>query len=484
VFLIAFLSMALQVQLLIGSDGLDPLAPKLAAARERGLDAGVVYANPTLFWFLDSDAAIAGVCWAGVAVSVALTMLVCPRGCLAVLWALYLSLVTACGEFLAFQWDNLLLETAFFSIFYAPGGWLPYDGVRRQALTPPHPAARFLLVWLLFRLNFESGLAKWTFGDPHWSLSSLTAMVDYYETAPLPTWVGWYVHQLPRWVHVGCAGFTLVVELLAPFLLFGPRLARLVACALFFAFQLSIELTANYFIFNLLSVVLCLPALEDVKPGFRARWLPSLVDWRGRLFAAAAACLVLLTVEHAAIRVARADPPRFIHDIDRAVAPFRTINSYHLFAHLTLTRPEVEIQGSDDLENWQAYDFHYKPGDLTRAPAFVAPHQPRVDFRLWFVARLVPRPEQPGALRVQWADRGGLVNQIVKLLSRGNAAAAPLFRTDPFNGRAPRFVRVVIWQYRMTSLAERRASGAWWKREPAAIHPYTHDTSSGAPPRF
>lgn len=482
IYLAAFLSMGVQVRLLVGARGLDPVAPKIEAALERGVGVAEIHANPTLFWIAASDGALVGVCVLGCVAALLLGTLVAPRAALALLWALYLSLATACGEYLAFQWDNLLLETAFFSFFYAPPGLRPFAAEAEPP--PPHPAARFLVVWLAVRLHVESGLAKWTFGDPNWRLSHLTAMVDYYETAPLPTWVGWYVHQLPRGAHVACAAFTLAVEFVAPWFLFGPRWARWGAVALLAAFHASIQATANYCIFNVLSVVLCLPALECTTVPWRARWLSALVDWRGRLFAAFAAGLFLLTIQNACVRVLRWELPPVLEDVERTIGPFRTIHSYHLFAHLTLTRPEVELQGSDDGRAWKAYDFHYKPGDLTRAPAFVAPHQPRVDFRLWFVARLVPRPEDPGAYRVSWADRAGLWNQITGRLAKDPAAVAPLFRVDPFSGRAPRYLRLVIWHYRMTDLAERHATGRWWKRTEVAVHPYVHDTTTGDPPRF
>jgi hypothetical protein len=470
-----------QVARLAGDDGLLPARQWMEAARGRLSALDCWLGAPTLFWLHISDGALVGATIAGALASLALVLLAAPRLCLAAIWILYLSLTSVCGEFLSFQWDNLILESAFFALLYAPAGWLPYHN---KVPPPVHPAYRFLLVWLLFRLNFESGLAKLCFGDPHWLPWDLTAMVSYYETAPLPTWIGWWVHQLPQWAHIGCGAFTLLVELVVPFLLFGPLRARRIAVAILVPFQLSILLTANYFIFNYLSLALCLPALEANPGTLRNRWLPRLVDWRDRAAAAFAALCVALTIVTGTLGLAHPDGRGFLTDIGGAVGPLRTFNVYHLFAHMTLTRPEVEIQGSDDGVEWRAYDFCYKPGDVMRAPGFVAPHQPRVDFRLWFLLRLVPNPNDPDHPRVRFGERPDYVNRLVDLLSRKPEAVTPLFRDDPFGGRAPRYVRLAMWRYRMTDLAERRASGAWWKRELLAIHPYVHDTRSGQFPRF
>jgi hypothetical protein len=467
VYCIAFVSLGAQLRLLAGADGLAPIAPLLDGARGR---AGVVAANPTLFWLGASDAALCAAAAAGAGFSLLLFFLVWPRACLAAIWILYLSLTVACGDYLGFQWDNLLLESAVFSFLYASKF--------------PHPAFRFLLLWLVFRENFESGVAKLNFGDAHWSPWDLSAMKDYYETAPLPTWLGWYAHQMPAWAHKGCAAFTLVVELLVPFLLLGPLLARRIAVAIFFAFQSSIELTGNYFIFNILSLVLCIPALEPVEGRARDRWLSALAGWRGRAAAALAALLFVVSIANGMQRVGRIEMPKFAADALRLIDSFRSINSYHLFAQLTLTRPEVEIQGSDDGSDWRAYDFVYKPGDVMREPGFVAPHQPRVDFRLWFAARLVPRPEEPGQFRLAYVDRGGMLNQIVARMSQKPEVTAPLFRVDPFAGRAPRYIRLAFWRYQMTNFDERSKSGAWWKRTFVAYHPYVHDTKSGRRPEF
>ena len=172
VFLIAFLSLRSQIDVLISSDGLLPVCDYVSASDSPW------WQLPSLFRLACSDSLLHVAAIIGAIVSLCLIFLVRPQFCLVVLWLLYLSFVTAGRDFFSFQWDNLLLETAFFSFFIAPSGLHGSKG------RPADPVAIFLLQWLLFRLHFESGAAKLLTGDPSWR--DLTAMVSYYETAPLP----------------------------------------------------------------------------------------------------------------------------------------------------------------------------------------------------------------------------------------------------------------------------------------------------------
>ena len=94
-----------------------------------------------------------------------------------------------------------------------------------------------MLRWEWFRIYFESGIVKLASGDPHWR--DFTAMDEYYQNGPLPTWIGWYVQHLPHWYHAATVAFTLVVELLLVWAVFLSRPFRL-ACAAVVAFPLSI----------------------------------------------------------------------------------------------------------------------------------------------------------------------------------------------------------------------------------------------------
>jgi hypothetical protein len=448
VFLSAFLSLLAQITALVGDDGLLPARDFLARA-------GGVLDAPTIFrWIGTTDGTLRGLALLGVAVSGALVCNVAPRWCLVVLWAVYLSFVTIGQDFFAFQWDNLLLESAVVAVFLAPGGLRPRDA------PAPHPVAVLLALWLLFRLHVESGLAKLLLGDPSWR--NLTALASYYETAPLPTWVGWWVHQLPLGAHRATALVTYVVELAFPFGLLGPRRLRAVVFAGMVAMQLVILLTANYGFFNHLSAALCLFVLDDGHLGWVAARFGRSLAPRPPRPASRAASIVLAPVATGLIAlslVAFAPLVPALREESRALAPvhrmagrWRSVNAYHLFAQMTYVRREAVIEGSDDGITWLPYELRWKPGDPRRAPAFVAPHQPRLDFQLWFLL-LGGRDVPPYFLHL-----------LERLETRPDAVAG-FFARDPFAGRAPAHVRVAAYRYAFTDIATRRATGAWWTRQ-------------------
>lgn len=443
---IAFASLLVQVLVLYGEDGLLPACSYVDALRIQQTWWGA----PTLFRLGCSDFLLQLAAGGGIVAGLALSAGLVPLACLAVAWMLYLSFVTVGQDFLHFQWDNLLLESLFFAALVTPPGW------RLRHLAEPSRAGSFLMLWLVFRLHFESGLAKLLSGDPTWR--DLTAMASYYETAPLPTWVGWYVHQLPEWMHRVTSAYTLVVELLVPPFLFVGRRTRAAIVVVLVMLQAGVILTANYTFFNYLSIVLCLYALDDghldwlvgrqspatpaaVEPGR----LPSWLVWTAAL---ALAVLSLVPFTRWVAPLPSLDPIR------QAIAPFRTLNAYHLFASMTLVRREPAIEGSYDGSEWRAYEFHHKPGEPQRAPAFIAPHQPRVDFRIWF---LLLGPQQ------RWG--APYFDRILHQLLHSPGSVAPLFVDDPFLREPPRHLRVSVYRYRFTDAPTRRDTGAWWQRE-------------------
>ncbi|HEU4649216.1 MAG TPA: lipase maturation factor family protein, partial [Gemmatimonadales bacterium] len=258
VYLVAFVSLATQVTGLVGVHGLLPAGRFLDQARSV-YGAQAYWLLPTLFWFGSSDLALQLAAWGGAVLALLLVADIAPLLVLVLLWALYLSLTVAGQSFLSFQWDALLLETGLLAILWAPAEWLP-RGARRI----PSNAVRLLLVFLLFKLMFLSGVTKLLSGDPTWR--SLTALDYHFETQPLPPWTAWYAHQLSSGVHRAATLVMLVIELVAPWLLFAPpryRTLRLAGCAALVLLQLGIAATGNYGFFNLLAIVLVVPVLDD-----------------------------------------------------------------------------------------------------------------------------------------------------------------------------------------------------------------------------
>jgi lipase maturation factor 1 len=446
VFLIAFVSLLVQLDVLIGSRGLLPAATLLRGPAR-------VLELPTLFWLDAGDGTLHAAAIAGVALSVALALGVAPRWSLVGLFALYLSFVNAGQDFLAFQWDNLLLETAVVALVVAPGG------IRPRPTPSPHPLATLLVLWLVFRLHVESGLAKLLLGDPTWR--DLTAMATYYETAPLPTWVGWWAHQMPLWGHRACGAFVYAVELVLPLFLWAGHRLRTAVFLLAAGMQGFIILTGNYGFFNYLSLVLLLFILDDEH----LRWLAACA---GRALPvppprtpsrAGTAMLAVVVATGIALSVVQFLPfvggiaplNRRLTPVRHALAAFHVVNAYHLFARMTLVRREPVIEGSADGTTWLPYELRYEPGDPDRPPPFVAPHQPRVDFLLWFLL----------------LGRGGApyFDALLHRLLAAPDVVAPLLARNPFPDAPPRLVRVAIYRYRFTDRATRRATGAWWQRD-------------------
>lgn len=447
VFLVAFLSALSQLELLVGEKGLLPAGEFLARARAEASPLLL----PTVFWLHCGDAALVAVAVAGAIASVGLVLGFAPRLCLAAAWALYLSLATVGQDFFQFQWDTLLLESAFCAFFVTPGGLRP----RRETTPPPHPIGVFLMLWLVFRLHAESGGAKLLSGDPTWR--DLTAMRTYYETAPLPTWIGWWAHQLPLWAHEATSAATLVVEIAFAPLVFLPwRRVRLVAFVSMVALQAGVALTANYGFFNWLSAALCLWVLDDGHfPRVATR--PAAEKSPRRTFALALVALLVVplsVVPFLGFLNPSGRAIRSVWPIARTLQAYRSINAYHLFASMTIDRYEVVIEGSEDGRTWLPYEWRHKPGDPARAPGFVAPHQPRADFQAWF---LMIRGRQP---REPWFAA------LLERMEKEPGTVSALFSADPFAGRPPKELRVRAYRYRFTDRATRRATGAYWNREP------------------
>ncbi len=449
IYLIAFLSLLAQLDVLFGSRGLLPVQQYLEAIRS----SASLLQVPTVFWISSSGAALHAAAIAGAVLSCGLIFNIAPLYCLIASWALYLSFASVGQDFLSFQWDNLLLESSLFALFLTP------RGLRPRHAPPPHPIAVFLMLWLLFRLYGESGAAKLLSGDPAWW--NLTAVASYYETAPLPTWIGWYAHQMPMWAHKLSALLCLVVELGVPLLMWGPRKLRGVVFVVLVGLQIAIVLTANYGIFNYLTIALGLFLLDDGH----VRWLAERCGVKLRAYPLSAPnrfhTAVLGMVAAVAIPVSTVPFLPFLHldGVNREVLPvrrvldrFRSLNAYHLFAQMTLVRKEVVLEGSADGSSWSTYEFRWKPGEPNRPPPFIAPYQPRLDFQLWFL--LLGGP-----------PRARYFTSLLGNLFDAPAAMQPLFSRDPFPDQPPAFLRFAIYRYRFTNVAERRATGAWWHRD-------------------
>ena len=440
-YLVAFISFAVQVSVLIGADGVLPLEYYLNAVKEQlGTDAFTRL--PTLFWFSHVDGFIKFVCIAGIVLSLSLITGFLLRTSLVMLYVLYLSLVHGGQVFMSFQWDFLLLECGFLAIF------LPWGST----------IIVWLYRWLVFRFMFLGGVVKIVSGDKSWD--SLTALSYHFETQPLATPLSWYVHHLPESVLMAGTGTTLIVELLVPFLIFTPRRFRHIAAWCFLVIEMCILLTGNYNFFNLLTIFMCLFLFDDVAvkrliPG-RILLVMSNTNYPGAgIFASSCALLMALTsIYMGATQITRimgADRGLQYSAVYRFLTPFGIVNTYGPFAVMTKVRNEIVIEGSADKNTWLEYQFKYKPGNLEKCPGWVAPHQPRIDWQMWFAALHKPEHER-------W-----LFNLLIRLLQNSEPVTA-IFNYNPFPDDPPASVRARFYEYTFTSTEERKETGRCWNR--------------------
>jgi hypothetical protein len=490
VHLIALFSLWGQIHGLVGSAGILPVGEFLERASAR-LGPEAWWRLPTLCWLHAGDGMLTALCATGVGLAVLLILGIAPRWSLVGLWGAYLSLSIAGQAFLSFQWDTLLLETTFCAIWYAPPGiW------RRGQPPPAFPWTRWLLWFLAFKLMFLSGATKLLSGDPTWWQG--TALNYHYFTQPLPSWVSWYAHHLPREWHRVSLWCMFIVELALPFGILAGRWGRAVFALGTIVLMAAIELTGNFGFFNLLTAVVCLPLLDDAVLGRWANCCFGKLMWQqwcgrgaipstataavdpplARLRAARAvgsACVCgvmlfisMLTLLREMVRTQRPDklPAAVVHSLNFAdrwilrwsepalldcLAGFRTINGYGLFRVMTTRRPELVIEYSDDGRTWHEYDFRYKPGRLNRPPPVVAPHMPRLDWQMWFAA-LHPRGH------AYW------LTALAARILEGNPHTARLMGVPEISAHPPKFVRWVYYEYQFSDPVQKQTRGEWWFR--------------------
>jgi hypothetical protein len=451
VSLAAFVSLHVQVIGLLGDEGVLPLAPRLARARFE--DA------PSLFFLLGaSDAVLHAVAVLGEIASLALAVGALPGLAALLAWAAYLSFVSVGWPFFPLQWDTLLCEAL---VLVAAAS--PWDRVlvRPSALPEPSPVARFALVFLVCRLHFASGLVKLLSGDPRWA--DLSALSYHFETQPLPNPIAPYVHALPATVLAAATLLTLVLEIGAP-LLAPLRPARPLVVASLVGLQALIALTGNYGFFNVLSAALCIPLLDDaqlrVPAGVGREASPPSSPWARARVVVLATLVALATID--LVGSLGVVLPAPVERAAASVSPLHLTSSYGLFAVMTTVRDEIVLEGSEDGEQWVAYDFRYKPDAPEGGLPFAPLHLPRLDWMLWFAA--LGEPEDAGWVRAL---------ELALLEDRGPVRA--LFARVPFD-HPPAYVRAVRYRYRYAR------GGRVWSREGAQpFGPVLHRRASARP---
>jgi lipase maturation factor 1 len=425
IYFIAFTSFGVQASGLIGSHGILPYGVYLAGMRQ-SLGGRAYWEIPTVLWLNHSDAALTFLWIAGALCALAAMFLGRQRAALAAALVLWLSLCAVGQDFLSFQWDVLLLEAGFLAVF-----------------VDDSPVRIWLYRWLIFRLMIFSGLGKLLSGDRTWR--TLTAMTYHYHTQPLPTPLAWLMDKLPLIAQKASTLFVFVAEIGAPVLFFAPRRVRQIGAWIAILLQFLILTTGNYTFFNFLTIALC--AFLFIEP----KRLP-----RTRLHQAVSVALIAfigVTSGLLVLDLFTVNLPPGGNAVLHTIAPLRIVNTYGLFTEMTVERPEIIVEGSEDGENWRAYEFPYKPGDVMRAPPIIEPHQPRLDWQMWFAAL------------ENYQQNRWFVNFMIRLLE-GEPSVLRLLQYNPFPKSPPKYIRARLYLYQFTGFGEK----GWWKRQERGLY--------------
>ncbi|WP_182545303.1 lipase maturation factor family protein [Halosaccharopolyspora lacisalsi] len=438
-YLLAFLNARNQFRPLLGAHGLTPIPRFLRLAGFRQA--------PSVFHLHYSDRFFAGLAWCGIVVSLAAAVGVVNRLPLwayvvawALLWLLYLSVVNVGQIWYSFGWESLLLEAGFLAIFLGPVG-----------TSPPAPVL-WLLVWLLFRVEFGAGLIKLR-GDPVWR--NLTALHYHHETQPMPGPLSRRFHHLPGRVHRIEVLANHGTQLVVPFVLFAPQPAADVAAGIVVITQLWLMLSGNFAWLNAVTIVLAFAAMDTtllgpLMPGEPAELTPTPL-WHRAVVLAVTVMMIVLSYWPVRNMIGPGQA------MNRSFNKLHLGNTYGAFGSVTRTRYEVVLEGTSQQapgqEHWHEYEFRGKPGDPRRRPPQIAPYHLRLDWLMWFCA-ISPsygRSWMPGLLRA---------------LLRGDRQVLSLLRYNPFPDEPPTFVRARFFRYRFSSRQELRDTGEWWVRTP------------------
>jgi lipase maturation factor 1 len=519
IYFSAFYSLAFQIRGLLGPNGLLPAGSYLHEVAKVMPVASRFWYAPTLLWLISKNGALLALCWIGMIAALLLVLNLWPRAMLAICFVFFLSFVAAAEDFSGYQSDGMLLAAGFISFFLAPGGLRPGLGEKE----PPSRATLFLMQLLWFSIYFESGIAKYFGGDPSWH--DFSAMNEYYQNGPLPTWIGWYAHQLPRWFHGATAVTTVFSELVVVGVVFLPRIFRVVGFFFVTLLQIGIILTANYAFLNYLVLALAFFLLDDVfLVGFVPhRWQQPICrslgiemrerSWRKNHFsfrrvpietpkAPEPDQLSLLnpptasqeSLTAAATRATTSTMPSWRKVFSNAALWARAFFlAWLLYATLFLllqqispglplpSKPMTALEpfriansyGLFGRMTWSRYEIEFQgSNDGVNWTPYPFRYKPQALYE----APGIYAPYQP---RFEWnlwfASLGGwrenpFVVRTEQQLLMNNQDVLSFFRSNPFPGSPPTHVRAVIWQYWFTDRTTKKSTGEWWRRESRGLY--------------
>jgi hypothetical protein len=463
VYLVAFYVAARQLVPLVGANGLTPAPLFLDTVRANlGSSWAGFEALPMVFWLNCSDTWLEVVPWIGVVLSCVMLAGYANAIMLTVMWILYMSIVHVGQDWYGYGWEIQMIETGFLAIFLCP-----LVDPRPFPKRPPPFAIIILFRWLIVRIMLGSALIKLR-GDSCWT--DLTALYYHFETQPIPNPISRWFHFLPHWLLQFGTVWTFVVELIAPFFVFWPRIGRLIAGAIIVSFQLTLIVSGNLSFFNWLTI---LPALACFDDRFLGHLLPTrFVAWANQarhevspslpmtITSWVVAVLIgLLSFQPVlnlfALHFDRSGNLVDGQEMNNAFDPIGLVNTYGAFGSVGRERPVIVFEGTNSSDpktatDWKEYPYVGSPWDPARPPAQIAPYQPHLDWQLWFAA-MSTYEQYPWTLNLVW-----------KML-HNDPATLSLFAGNPFPDHPPQYIRAVLYRYHFAPPGN--PEHVYWTRE-------------------
>ncbi|CAF0772834.1 unnamed protein product [Adineta ricciae] len=472
VYTFSFLAAYHQTPSLIGYQGLYPAHVYMKRMKERYS----IWQSPSLFYFLPamntSDFSLHMVNGLGTCLGLFLLFTGrCNSIILFILWCLHTSLLNIGQIFYGYGWETQMLETTFLGMFLVPFSSL--SKIDRKS--PPSILFIFLMRFLVARIMLGAGLIKIR-GDGCWR--DLTCMQYHYETQPIPNPISYYLHQSPIVFHKFEVLVNHFIELIAPFLCFGPwRSVRHIGGSLQILFQILLIISGNLSVLNWITIGPALWCLDDSYPLykyiFRSRQIfiettRLNIRARTRYLRSVVTLIVFGLILYLSI-----DPvlnlfsryQRMNSSFDR----FNLVNTYGAFGSVGKIRNEVIISACNrtsveqcNHENaWLEYEFSCKPGRVDKAPCFSAPYHRRLTWQLWFAAMQ------------QIEYNTWLVHLMAHLLSSDQYSPINVVLSNdggnPFPDAPPRFIKADLYRYKFTDLTS--GDKNWWIRR--HLQPYS-----------
>lgn len=436
IYLFAIGAFLLQIRGLIGKNGILPVKQYLDYFRVYSSKKRYFYI-PSLFWFNSSDKALMGLTIFGTCISIVLILGYFPALCLALLFVIYLSIVSVGQDFLSFGWESFLLEITFYTF------WI--------SLTPiPNLMTWINLNFLLFRFHIQAGAVKLQSRDYAWR--DLTALAFHYQSQPLPNTWAWYVYKWPTAFHKTSTLFMFFAELIVPFGLFLTDEIRAITGLILIAFQCIIWFTGNFSFLNHLTAVFCIIAFNNYYLSIFQD--PPIVYSTYGIMDYFLSFIGLGFLILQSVRLWHHFQP-YHHVMSKWLDWFSTlhlVNRYGLFAIMTKKRYEIVIEGSEDGIEWKEYLCWYKPSEITRRPRRISPFQPRLDWQMWF-------------LPFDDFESSTWFHQFLYHILKGNPEVLKLLRYNPFPNQPPKYIRALMYDYQFSTKQQKKEHGWWWQRE-------------------